>query len=125
MNNCIKLEAKHKSLVAESHIIRRLERKLQRRVRWAIDHQQPSDSLDSERSQLSDHRRWIVRNETRATILARAFLGERPYTSVELSRRPTNEPVFKQYIVPKVVAMVNKYGTKKVDSDDIMGWARH
>ena len=56
------------------------------------------------------HRVWDVRNEQRATFLARAYLAGQSYASIEANRKPENEYTFQNFVVPRVVAMVAKYG---------------
>ena len=74
---------------------------------------------------MNHHRRWDVRNENRATFLARAYLQGKFYSTVEQKRKPENEYKFQVYIVPRIVAMVNKYGPKnrEVNSKMILAWA--
>ena len=69
--------------------------------------------LESKWYSINQHRRWDVRNENRATFLARAFLEGKPYKEVEQKRKPENEYKFQQYIIPRVAAMVNKYNDRK------------
>ena len=63
---------------------------------------------------LSKHRKWDVRNENRATFLARAYIEGAAYSSVEQKRKPENEYKFNAFIIPRVVAMVAKYGKNKM-----------
>ena len=65
---------------------------------------------------LNNHRKWDVRNENRATFLARAYLEGTTYSSVEQKRKPENEYKFNTFIIPRVVAMVAKYGKNKMES---------
>jgi GDP-mannose 4,6-dehydratase len=62
---------------------------------------------------INHHRRWDVRNETRATFIARAYIAGIPYKSVEQKRKVDNEPNFQKYILPRVFAMVVKYGKRE------------
>jgi hypothetical protein len=52
-----------------------------------------------------------VRNENRATFLARAYLEGRPYKSVE--QKIHDVVVMRCYILPRMFEMVNKYGSAK------------
>lgn len=115
----IELKIKSKHLSVEAQIIRFEERKLKKQVRWFIeDHKstganegpvlnsfKPFHKLNS----LKNHRRWDVRNENRATFLARAYLAGKVYSSVEQKRKPENEFKFTTYVLPRVVSMVAKY----------------
>jgi hypothetical protein len=119
---CIELKIKAKHLALEPSIIRNEERKLKKQIKYAqgADYQL-INKLDS----LSHHRRWDVRNEARATQLARAYLDGKSYSSVEKKRR--DESVFNYYIIPRIITMVKKYGTlvqRQVDRDAIQEWAK-
>ena len=93
-------------------------------MRWSINQQKAAGSNDtpnvyaipaySSFTSLNRHRRWDVRNENRATFLARAYIAGMAYASVEATRKPENEYKFKNYIIPRVAAMVAKYGTKTI-----------
>ena len=107
----IQLKIKSKHLALEPAIIRHEERKLQKQIAWLKKNAQADNSLPKEewlRQDLTNHRRWDVRNEARATYLAIAFLAGKPYASLEKSRK--NENNFNVYILPRVVSMVLKYG---------------
>lgn len=103
----IELKVKSKHLSEEAKIIRFEERKQKAKnkaVFWS----------------LRNHRKWDVRNENRATFLARAYLAGKTYKSVE----PKVHSFYKleAFIVPRVLTMVNKYGTEKLNKEDIMKW---
>ena len=66
---------------------------------------------------LSKHRKWDVRNENRATFLARAYIEGVTYSSVEQKRKPENEYKFNAFIIPRVAAMVAKYGKDKMEAN--------
>lgn len=99
--NLRKLRIKLKSLAEEARIIRREERLMKLR------HERPD--------QLCQHRRWTVRNEARATLLAYAFLKGLPYDRVE--RKVKEEVHFRTCIQPKAAAMVKKYGWEASHDD--------
>lgn len=88
LENIIKLKVKTKSLAEEARIIRGLERKY---------------GFDS----LAYHRVWDVRNESRATHLATAFLKGKAYKTVE--SKVHDEQKLLTYILPRVISMVKKY----------------
>ena len=122
----IELKIKSKHLALEPAIIRREEKKILKQARAG----RCNDSTDGSSTaallrkyeSLHNHRKWNVRNEARATELARAYLTNKPYKSVELKRK--DETKFIVYIVPRIVSMVNKYGTTPVDDKIIRSWSK-
>lgn len=120
----IELKIKNKHLSEEAKIIRFEERKLLKQVTWDKEQFFASGSngpfVNSDYTSYNSyhninfHRRWDVRNENRATYLARAYIDGKSYKSIEYTRKPGNEFKFNQYILPRVVAMVAKYGEKKI-----------
>lgn len=120
----VELLIKSKHLSVEAQIIRFEECKLKKQMRWSIKQHIATGSNDapnmysipaySSYISLNHHRRWDVRNENRATFLARAYIEGVPYASVEAKRKPENEYRFQTYILPRVVSMVAKYGKSKV-----------
>lgn len=120
----IELKIKSKHLGVEAQIIRFEERKLKKQVRWFIDDHKATGANDevklhnftpfNQYTSLNRHRRWDVRNENRATFLARAYLAGKSYASIEQKRKPENEYNFYVYILPRVTAMVAKYGPAKL-----------
>lgn len=105
--NLIKLKIKAKHLALEPSIIRKEERKVKGMDKWDLQH----------------HRKTVVRNEARATQLAIAFIKERPYKELEISCKDLTK--FNWYIVPRIVAMVNKYSNKRVNASDILVWTKN
>lgn len=118
----IELKIKSKHLALEPGIIRKEERKLLTRIRSG----RVNDTAEAFRKyeSLHNHRKWNVRNEARATELARAYIFGKPYKAVESKRKKENEYKFLVYIVPRIVAMVNKYGKDTVDNDKIRSWSK-
>jgi hypothetical protein len=120
----IELKIKSKHLSVEAQIIRFEEYKLKKQVRWFITNHKATGANDAAKlhtfhpfakfNSLKQHRRWDVRNENRATYLARAYLAGKSYASVEQKRKPENEFKFNTFVIPRVVAMVAKYGNAKV-----------
>ena len=106
--NRIKLKIKSKSLAEEARIIRKEEQKLKQHSRntIGIDYKR---EFRSAISCIKEHRTGIVRYESRATHLALAFLNNKPYKSIEKTRKPEKDYEFNAYVVPRVVAMVSKY----------------
>lgn len=109
----LELKIKNKHLSEESKIIRHEERKLIKQAKWLRENQAHRNSVDVENSynSLHNHRKIDVRNEQRATFIARAFLENRAYESIEGSK-PKDEnakAVFNFYIKPRALKIVNKY----------------
>ena len=104
---CVELKIKSKHLSAEAKIIRFEEEKLRQKDRTTF-------------FSLRWHRKWDVRNENRATFLARAFLAGKTYKSVE--RKVHDLPLLYIYILPRVLVMANKYGSVKLTKQDILDW---
>jgi hypothetical protein len=114
----IELKIKTKHLSEEAKIIRFEERKLLKRIDYRRKKHYESGSNDDypiwkdtdkqKYNSLSNHRKWDVRNENRATYLARAYIAGKPYSSVEQKR--LDEQLFKGQIFPRICSMVAKYG---------------
>ena len=121
----IELKIKAKHLALEPAIIRHEEKKLKHQIKHHRSGDQISSiSLTWKLHSLTNHRKLDVRNESRATHLARTFLAGKPYVRAELKRK--DDYYFVQYIVPRVVAMVTKYGSgeqRKATKDTILNWA--
>jgi len=122
----VELKVKSKHLSEEARIIRFEERKQLKQYHWAEAKYHATGNNDmyprwhdkafmTYRS-LKHHRQWNVRNENRATFLARAYIAGVPYTSVEQKRKPEKESYFQVMVLPRVWAMVVKYG-KRVEGD--------
>jgi hypothetical protein len=130
----IKLKIKSKHLGEEARIIKFEERKLLKAINYKRQQHRVSGAnkeynawadstqLMSTYVSISNHRKWDVRNENRATFLARAYIDGKDYKSVEQSRKPEREYAF-VFILPRVVDMVNKYSNKKIDINTIKQWA--
>ena len=106
--NGIKLKIKNKSLAEEARIIRKEERKLKKMIKHAREAKEKNECI-SALAGIQFHRKWDVRHEQRATLLAIAFLKGKPYSSVEPKRNPERENEFIGCIIPRICAMVNKY----------------
>lgn len=127
----IELKIKSKHLSVEAEIIRHEERKQLHHVRYKLNEIRSTGAnrdlnfeaatMLSSYFNLRQHRKWDVRNEARATHLARAFLSNKPYNDVEMKRKPGNEYAF-SLIIPRIVAMVNKYGNEVVTTEEIKKW---
>ena len=127
----VELKVKSKHLSEEARIIRFEERKQLKQYRWAEAKYHATGNNDmyprwndkafNTYCSLNHHRKWDVRNENRATFLARAYIAGVPYTTVEQKRKPENEMLFQVQILPRVWTMVVKYG-KREDGDWI--WNR-
>ena len=120
----IELKIKSKHLSEEARIIRFEEHKLKKQSKWLREHQKDDRSVHKDFLNLKKHRRWDVRNENRATFLARAFLDNKPYVTVEQKRKPENEYTFLYFVIPRVLTMINKYGKVQVTKEEILEWCK-
>jgi hypothetical protein len=119
---CIELKIKSKHLALEPQIIKHEERKLKKQIR---SNKGDLQELLRKYESLVNHRKYIVRNESRATQLARAYISGRQYTSIERKRHDNSS--FLMYIVPRIHAMVTRYGTgeqRKITKEDIIEWSK-
>lgn len=123
----IELKIKAKHLALEPQIIRHEEDKLKKQIKYHRSSDATSAfTLARKLDELINHRRWNVRNESRATNLARAFLAGDMYSKHE-KRSIENNCMFFMYIVPRIHAMVTKYGKgdqRKVTREDIWNWSK-
>lgn len=120
----LELKIKSKHLGVEAQIIRFEEQKLSKQISWfssthrATGSNEPPKLTDFQpwwqHRSLHEHRVKDVRRENRATFLARAYIAGSPYLSVEQRRKPEREFEFRQFIVPRIVNMVARYGADKV-----------
>jgi hypothetical protein len=94
------LKIKLKSLAAESRIIRTEERKRPGPARWP----------------LTQHRRGIVRRESRKTLLAYGYLRGRTREQIEV--RPRTHPDWSD-----ISRMVKRYGPRTFDETQFKTWA--
>lgn len=119
-NMSIELKIKFKHLALEPAIIRKEEYNLLRQIAWYKQHYQIKDISGFKEAlkilykyqSLQHHRTVVVRNEARATHLARAFIAGKSYSSVEKTRK--DERLFQTQIIPKIFSMVAKYGNERV-----------
>ena len=118
----IELKIKSKHLGLEAKVIKFEEEKLKKQIRWHSKRLSPNHKLEWKLQSLTHHRKYDVRNENRATFLARAFIEGRTYKSVEQSRKPENEYKFNTQIIPRVLGMVNKYHSRETTREDILNW---
>jgi hypothetical protein len=123
---CVELKIKQKHLAVEPSIIKHEEKKLREKISINILNDKPYLGLQDKLFSLVNHRMQDVRNESRATHLARGFLKGADYKSIECYRRPEKEYTFNSAIVPRILSMVNKYGVspmhKKATKEDILKW---
>lgn len=120
----LELKIKSKHLSVEAQIIRFEEHKLTRQIRWYAQTHRATGSNEepnfakfapsAARQRLHEHRVRDVRRENRATFLARAYIAGAPYKTVEQRRKHQREFEFHQFIIPRIVNMVARYGTDKV-----------
>ena len=107
----LELKVKSKHLGEEAKIIRFEEKRVLEQARY---HREKGDfglsnySLLVTYVRLANHRKWDVRNENRATFLARAFLKGQKYSQVE--QKCLDKHKRGCYIYPRVKKMLEKYG---------------
>lgn len=127
----IELKIKAKHLALEPGIIRHEEEKLQKQIDWHRKNDKDSGALIMQLWQLRNHRKNEVRNESRATNLARVYLAGKPYSFAEKKRKVDNEFTFDHLVIPRIAAMAKKYGPwqqrstdDKVMQDKIREWSK-
>lgn len=128
----IELKIKSKHLSLEAKVIRFEEKKLEKQIVWLYKNATDRDKYGSkywtttwELGSLTSHRKYNVRNENRATFLARAYLAGQSYKQVENKRKPEKEGVFEVAVLPRVLKMVQRYGGRKnrdLTLDKIKEW---
>lgn len=117
----IELKIKSKHLGLEAKVIKFEEEKLKRQIRWFCNKLMPVDTkLVWKLNSLTNHRKWDVRNENRATFLARAFIAGVPYKTVE--HKCKDVILRTMYIMPRVLSMVTKYHNRKITEQDLHDW---
>jgi hypothetical protein len=116
----IELKIKSKHLGLEAKVIKFEEAKLKKQLRWMRKHQESIQKLEWKLHSITEHRKWNVRNENRATFLARAFIAGVPYKTVE--HKCKDVFLREQRILPRVLSMVKKYHSYKLEMEDILTW---
>lgn len=116
----IELKIKSKHLGLEAKVIKFEEAKLKKQLRWHSKVQSPNQKLEWKLNSITEHRKWNVRNENRATFLARAFIAGVPYKTVE--HKVKDQAKLTVYILPRVLSMVQKYHDRKLEIEDIKEW---
>ena len=109
----IELKIKSKHLGLEAQVIRHEENKLKKQIRWQSKNGTADSHMVSQYQSIHNHRVWDVRNENRATFLARAYLEGKEYQTVEPKTSIHGRQVLALYVLPRVFEMVNKYGPMK------------
>lgn len=138
----LELKIKSKHLGEEAKIIRFEERKLLKQIQYLIERDggrrfytdpetkkwvyTPLDKVFHQHWSLMSHRTEDVRNENRATFLARAYLKGQAYSDVEkpgkekdLERRKAKLHIT---ILPRTLKMVQKYGKPKATMEELKLW---
>lgn len=123
----VELKVKSKHLAEEARIIRFEENKFLKR--WKYDCKKHAETGNSsclisydnsnyrQYNKLREHRVEDVRNENRATFLARAYIAGNAYSTVEQKRKTGREYHFYKLVVPRIVSMVAKYGNKQIPKE--------
>jgi|GEM_PF-1695918 len=124
----VQLKIKSKHLALEPAIIRKEEHKLLKQIKHYKQYHQIADTsiwiyykghpdlfkLYGKHANLSNHRKQDVRNEARATFLARAYIKGIPYKVVESK---TKEGGLWNAVSSSLVRMVMKYGSTRYYPD--------
>lgn len=118
----VELKIKSKHLSVEARIIRHEEVKLKRQIEWKKQNDQDRTVERNQWFSLNEHRRSDVRNENRATFLARAYIVGKSYKKVEKKRKEEREYMFYQKILPRVLTLVKKYSNPNLDLKHITAW---
>lgn len=118
----IELKVKSKHLSEEARIIRFEENKVKKQADWYKQRQDSAKNRELMETwfSLNSHRRINVRNENRATYLARAYIAGKSYKTVEKNCKDSK--FLEYYVLPRVVAMVAKYGDRAITKDQILNW---
>ena len=119
----IELKIKSKHLALEPAIIRKEERNLLKQIQWyKMKHQISTEgtvwtdfykhhpdlsNLYSKHGRLISHRRIEIREESRATYLARAYIKDMPYKTVEVNGKGLLSPA----VMKSMIRMVMRYGS--------------
>lgn len=109
----IELKIKSKHLAEESRIIKREKEALKRK--------RPHDYVSQINSIIS-HKSLVIKPEARATHLARAYLSNTPYLSVEKSRKVEKDYEFTNKVLPRTYKLAKKYSNESVSLEDIQNW---
>lgn len=125
----IELKIKSKHLALEPAIIRKEEQKLLKQIQWyKMKHQISTEGtvwtdfykhhpdlchFYSKHGSLVSHRRIDVREEARATYLARAYIKGMPYKKVEVN----GEGLLSPAVMKSMIRMVMKYGSVRYYPD--------
>jgi hypothetical protein len=123
----IELKIKAKHLALEPAIIRLEEKRLKARIRYLKLKEKDTAALSTKLNSLNLHRRFDVKFAARATHLARTYLAGKPYNYAEKKRKPEKEQKFQNIVIPRITAMVKKYGDdsqRLIEDSAIRTWAK-
>lgn len=124
----VELKIKSKHLALEAKVIRFEEQKYKKQIEWLRKNKKNEVyAKELELCSLSNHRKYVVGAENRATFLARAFIAGTPYNKVEKKRRDDKAFEFNAHIIPRVVIMVQKYHPdykirRSITKENIIDW---
>lgn len=118
----IELKIKSKSLAVEASYIRREEARLLLSARWNKKAQQAKEAATYYKTfnNLRSHRKQLVRDEARATFLARAFIKGVPFKVVESGTLPSHN----HDLLSRVVSMVRRYGGQTITIQTLEEWSK-
>ncbi len=113
-----KLKIKLKSLADESRIIKREERKALTHGRWGRSHEEPNIMNEGYRTyqSLYRHRKDGVGSESRATLIAYAFIRNRPFPE------PTKPEYWRYIAIARAMNIANRYVPER--KPEFEGWAK-
>lgn len=107
------LKIKLKSLMEEVKIIRHEEDKLKPAIRKG------SEGAAKMVNEMAHHRRWDLRRESRATLLAYGFIRGRSYEQIEPKVTHYHVPVEVKQRVERIAKMVHRYGSIDWNPEDV------
>ncbi len=128
----LELRIKNKHLAEEARIIKSEEQKLKNQTRHNIEYHKLSganeiypiwkDESNESRIRIQSHRKSVVRDEQRATFLARAFLEGRDCPEKKLK----DKDKLTCWILPRAHKIANKYfylgKRQRVEYDEFKEW---
>lgn len=129
------LKIKIKSLASEAQMIRQEEHKTRRNYQRIRDRQGLEEAYDREVDTfwgLRLHRTGHVRQETRESLLAYAFIRGQSYRTAEATGEPvqrfiwdyqhrTHVPLY-NFDLSNIARLASKYGEEQVTKEDIERW---
>jgi len=116
----IQLKVKYKTLSNEPSIIRTEIRKLKKQYQYLKSNGRSVGDIAFKMQKLIEHKNRVVRDEARATHLARSYISGIDYNRVEQHIEQPSSLVFK--ILPKTLRMIQKYHNPQTRIEDLHRW---